>query len=65
MPNENRMVPVFDPKIKTSKVEPQNDKTTKGIGGQVGKIDSTKNPMNQTLWKQILDAQLNRNANSK
>ena len=59
--NANRQVPFFNPPIKNRKVEPQIDKTTKGIGGQVGKIDSTKNTMNQTLWKQILDAQLRRN----
>ena len=59
--NANRQVPVFNPPIKKGKVEPQNDKTTKGIGGQTGKIDSTKNPMNPTLWKQIFDSQLRRN----
>jgi len=59
--NANRQVPYFNPPIKNRKVEPQIDKTTKGIGGQVGKIDSTRNKMNQTLWKQIFDAQLRRN----
>ena len=59
--NANRQVPYFNPPIKNNPVEPKIDKTTKGIGGQVGKIDSTKNPMNPTLWKQILDSQLKRN----
>lgn len=60
--NANRQVPFFNPPIKKGKIEPQNQKTTKGIGGQEGKIDSTKNPMNPTLWKQIFDSQLKRNA---
>jgi len=65
--NKNRQVPLFNPKITSRKVEPQVDKTTKGIGGQVGKIDSTANTNNMTtnLWKSIFDAQLRQNAKSK
>ena len=61
--NANRQVPVFNPPITNRPVEPQIDKNTKGIGGQVGKIDSDSNTNNMTtdLWKKILDAQLRRN----
>jgi len=61
--NANRQVPFFNPPITNQKVEPQIDKTTKGIGGQVGKIDSDANTNNMTtdLWKKILDSQLRRN----
>ena len=61
--NANRQVPVFNPPITKRKVEPQIDKTTKGIGGQVGKIDSKSHTNNMTtdLWKKILDSQLKRN----
>ena len=59
--NANRQVPLFNPPLKKRSNKPDNQKTKKGIGGQVGKIDSTKNPMNPTLWKQILDSQLRRN----
>ena len=44
--NANRQVPVFHPPITNRKVEPQINKTTKGIGGQVGKIDSNSNTNN-------------------
>lgn len=62
-PNKNRQVPFPNPPITPRKVEPQVNKTTKGIGGQVGKIDSNDNTNNMTtsLWKSILDAQLKRN----
>lgn len=62
-PNKNRQVPLFNPPATSRKVEPQVNKTTKGIGGQVGKIDSTANTNNMTtsLWKSILDSQLKRN----
>ena len=61
--NANRQVPYFNPPITNRKVEPQIEKTTKGIGGQVGKIDSNSNTNNMTtdLWKKILDSQLRRN----
>ena len=61
--NANRQVPVFNPPITNRKVEPQIDKTRKGIGGQVGKIDSNANTNNMTtdIWKKILDSQLRRN----
>ena len=61
--NANRQVPVFNPPITNRPVEPDVQKTTKGIGGQVGKIDSDSNTNNMTtdLWKKILDAQLRRN----
>ena len=61
--NDNRQVPYFNPPITNRKVEPQIDKTRKGIGGQVGKIDSNSNTNNMTtdLWKKILDSQLSRN----
>jgi len=61
--NANRQVPYFNPPITKQKVEPQIDKTKKGIGGQVGKIDSNANTNNMTtdLWKKILDSQLRRN----
>lgn len=49
--NENRQVPFSNPKIKSDKVEPENRKTTKGMGGD--KLDS-----DSFLWKDILDAQL-------
>ena len=66
-PNKNRQVPLFNPKITSRKVEPQVDKTTKGIGGQVGKIDSKANTNNMTtnLWKSIFDAQLRQNVNPR
>ena len=61
--NANRQVPLFNPPITKRKVEPDIQKTTKGIGGQVGKIDSSSNTNNMTtdLWKKILDTQLRRN----
>ncbi len=61
--NANRQVPLFNPPITNRKVEPDIHKTTKGIGGQVGKIDSNANTNNMTtdLWKKILDTQLRRN----
>ena len=61
--NANRQVPLFNPPITNRKVEPDIQKTTKGIGGQVGKIDSDANTNNMTtdLWKKILDTQLRRN----
>ncbi len=61
--NANRQVPVFNPPITNRDVKPKIDKTTKGIGGQVGKIDSSANTNNMTtdLWKKILDSQLRRN----
>jgi len=61
--NANRQVPVFNPPITNRKVEPKKDKNKKGIGGQVGKIDSSANTNNMTtdLWKKILDSQLRRN----
>ncbi len=53
----------FSPPITSRSVKPQIDKTRKGIGGQVGKIDSDANTNNMTtsMWKKILDAQLKRN----
>ena len=53
----------FSPPITSRSVKPQIDKTRKGIGGQVGKIDSSANTNNMTtsMWKKILDAQLKRN----
>ncbi len=61
--NANRQVPVFNPPITNRKVEPDIQKTTKGIGGQVGKIDSNTNTNNLStdVWKKILDSQLRRN----
>lgn len=61
--NANRQVPFFNPPITKRAVEPDIHKTTKGIGGQVGKIDSNSNTNNMTtdLWKKILDNQLKRN----
>ena len=61
--NANRQVPFFNPPISNRPVEPDIHKTTKGIGGQVGKIDSSSNTNNMTtdLWKKILDNQLKRN----
>ena len=61
--NANRQVPVFNPPITNRDVKPKIDKTTKGIGGQVGKIDSSTNTNNMTtdMWKKILDSQLRRN----
>jgi len=61
--NSNRQVPVFNPPITNRKVEPDIEKTKKGIGGQVGKIDSKSNTNNMTtaMWKKILDSQLRRN----
>jgi len=60
--NANRMVPVFNPPIKVGKIEPQINKTTKGIGGLEGKIgEPVKNPKPSDLWKDIFDSQLKRN----
>ncbi len=61
--NDNRQVPFFNPPITNRDVKPKVDKTTKGIGGQVGKIDSNSNTNNMTtaLWKKIFDSQLRRN----
>ena len=61
--NANRQVPLFNPPITKRKVEPDIQKTTKGIGGQEGKIDSDANTNNMTtdLWKKILDSQMRRN----
>jgi len=58
--NANRQVPYSSPPITNRPVEPDIQKTTKGIGGQVGKIDSSSNTNNMTtdLWKKILDNQL-------
>ena len=63
--NANRQVPLFNPPITKRKVEPDIEKNKKGIGGQVGKIDSDANTNNMTtdLWKKILDTQLRRNFN--
>jgi len=60
--NSNRQVPVFNPPIKVGKIEPQINKTTKGIGGLEGKIgEPVKNPKPSFLWKDILDSQLKQN----
>jgi hypothetical protein len=60
--NANRQVPVFNPPIIVGKIEPQINKTTKGIGGLEGKIgEPVKNPKPSDLWKDILDSQLKRN----
>jgi len=61
--NANRQVPLFNPPITNRDVKPKINKTTKGIGGQVGKIDSISNTNNMTtdMWKKILDTQLRRN----
>ena len=61
--NDNRQVPFFNPPITNRDVKPKIDKTTKSIGGQVGKIDSDSNTNNMTtdLWKKIFDSQLRRN----
>lgn len=52
--NANRQVPVFNPPIKKGKVEPVNNKSTKGIGGARLNQDSF-------LWKQLFDNQLKQN----
>lgn len=61
--NDNRQVPLFNPPISKRSNKPDVQKTKKGIGGQVGKIDSNSNTNNMTtdLWKSILDSQLKRN----
>lgn len=61
--NDNRQVPLFNPPITNRDVKPKIDKTTKGIGGQVGKIDSNSNTNNMTtaLWKKLFDSQLRQN----
>ena len=60
--NSNRMRPSFNPPIKVGKIEPQINKTTKGIGGLEGQIGKpVKNPKPSFLWKDILDAQLRQN----
>ena len=60
--NANRQVPVFNPPIKKGTIEPQINKTTKGIGGLEGKIgEPVKNPKPSFLWKDILDSQLKKN----
>ncbi len=60
--NANRQVPVFNPPIKDGKIEPQINKTTKGIGGLEGKIgEPAKNRQPSFLWKEILDSQLKKN----
>jgi len=53
--NKNRQVPFFDPKMKDDKVEPENRKTTKGIGGD-------RLNKGSFLWKEIFDAQIKRDA---
>jgi len=52
--NANRQVPVFNPPIKKNKVEPEGQKTTKGMGGPRLNQESV-------LWKNIFDSQLRRN----
>ena len=60
--NANRQVPVFNPPVIVGKIEPQINKTTKGIGGLEGKIgEPVKNPQPSFLWKDILDSQLKKN----
>jgi len=60
--NSNRQVPVFNPPVIVGKIEPQINKTTKGIGGLEGKIgEPVKNPKPSFLWKDILDSQLKKN----
>jgi len=60
--NANRQVPVFNPPLKVGKIEPQINKTTKGIGGLEGQIGKpVKNPKPSFLWKDILDSQLKKN----
>ncbi len=59
--NANRQVPVPSPPIKVGKIEPQINKTTKGIGGLEGKIGKPANSKSSFLWKDILDSQLKKN----
>ena len=53
-PNANRQVPVSNPPIKKGKIEPDNKKTPKDIGGK-------RLNQNSVLWKDIFDSQLKRN----
>jgi len=60
--NANRQRPSFNPPVNKGKIEPQINKTTRGIGGLEGKIGKpVKNPQPSFLWKDILDSQLRRN----
>jgi len=47
-PNANRQVPVSNPPIKKGKIEPDNKKTPKDIGGK-------RLNQNSVLWKDIFD----------
>ncbi len=62
--NQNRQDPYPTPDIKKGKVEPQINKTTKGIGGNsklVGGMSSHRKKQEAILYKQILDAKLRYN----
>lgn len=52
--NANRQVPFFNPPLKKGKIEPDNSKSTKGMGGKRLNQESV-------LWKNIFDSQLKRN----
>ena len=57
--NQNRQDPYPPPDIKKGKVEPQINKTPKGIGGgPIGKMSDKKKHQETILYKSILDAKL-------
>jgi len=57
--NQNRQDPYPSPDIKKGKVEPQINKTPKGIGGgKIGKMTSQKKRQEAILYKQIFDTKL-------
>ena len=57
--NKNRHDSYPSPDIKKGKVEPQINKTPKGIGGEkIGKMSDKKKHQETILYKQILDAKL-------
>lgn len=57
--NQNRQDPYPTPDIKKSKVEPQINKTPKGIGGEkITNMTTQRKKQETILYKQILDAKL-------
>ncbi len=56
--NQNRLDPYPSPDIKKGKVEPQINKTTKGIGGENPKQNEKRKKQEAILYKQIFDTKL-------
>jgi len=58
--NKNRQDPYPSPKIIKGKIEPNVQKTPKGIGGEKKKSEAARK-QEALIYKQIFDSQLGRN----